>query len=274
MAEKCNVCSHHCELNEGQTGICHARICRDGVISACNYGMLTSMALDPIEKKPLRRFCPGSVILSVGSFGCNLKCRFCQNYEISAADINTADTQYISPEELVKKALEMREKGNIGVAFTYNEPLVGWEYVRDTAQLVHENGMQNVLVSNGSVSRETADVIIPLMDAMNIDLKVFSEEGYRKLGGDLKQTENFIISAAGRTHMEITTLIVPGLNDDASMMDKEASWIAAVNSEIPLHVTRYFPRWKMKEPATLLETVYRMADIAGKHLKYVYTGNC
>lgn len=246
----------------------------DGKVISENYGMLTSISLDPIEKKPLKRFLPGSMILSVGSYGCNLKCPFCQNYEISAADKDTADTRYISPDELSEMASELKDKGNIGVAFTYNEPLVGWEYVRDTAVKVHERKMKTVLVSNGSVSEQIADEVIPLIDAMNIDLKVFSEEGYRKLGGDLMQTMKFIEKAAGHSHVELTTLIVPGLNDDREMMKKEASWIAGIDKDIVLHVTRYFPRWKMREPATDIDTVYLLADIARRSLRYVYTGNC
>jgi pyruvate formate lyase activating enzyme len=214
------------------------------------------------------------MILSVGSFGCNLCCPFCQNYEISAADAKSAETRYVSPEELAETAEGLEGRGNIGVAYTYNEPLVGWEYVRDTAVLVHEKGMKNVLVSNGSAGIETAAEIVPLMDAMNIDLKVFSEEGYKKLGGDLAQTEGFIKYAAGKTHIELTTLIVPGLNDDAGMMEREAAWIAGIDPEITLHVTRYFPGWKMKEPATPAETVYGLADTAHRYLRYVYTGNC
>jgi pyruvate formate lyase activating enzyme len=274
MGAVCNVCSRHCSIEEGGTGSCRARTCRDGEIVPLGYGRLTSMALDPVEKKPLQRFCPGSMILSVGSFGCNLCCPFCQNYEISAADAKSAETRYVSPEELAETAEGLEGRGNIGVAYTYNEPLVGWEYVRDTAVLVHEKGMKNVLVSNGSAGIETAAEIVPLMDAMNIDLKVFSEEGYKKLGGDLAQTEGFIKYAAGKTHIELTTLIVPGLNDDAGMMEREAAWIAGIDPEITLHVTRYFPGWKMKEPATPAETVYGLADTAHRYLRYVYTGNC
>ena len=256
------------------TGLCRARVCRDGKIVPENYGMVTSLALDPIEKKPLKRFFPGSMILSTGSYGCNLRCPFCQNYEISASDKSSADVRYVSPEELTGTAYELRDKGNIGIAFTYNEPLVGWEYVRDVSVRAHEMQMKTVLVSNGNVSDKTADEVIPLIDAMNIDLKVFSAEGYRKLGGDLEQTKNFIIKAARRSHVELTTLIVPGINDNAEMMKKEAEWIAETDDEIPLHITRYFPRWKMREPATDLSVIYDMTDIAGKYLRYVYTGNC
>ncbi len=274
MTAVCDVCSHKCRIEEGHTGICRARTCRDGKIAALNYGMLTSIALDPIEKKPLQRFCPGSMILSVGSFGCNLRCPFCQNHEIAAADAETAETRYVSPGELSDMAEGLKERGNIGVAYTYNEPLVGWEYVRDTAVLVHEKGMKNVLVSNGSADVQAVGETVSLMDALNIDLKVFSDEGYRELGGDLRQTEDFIVFAAGKTHVELTTLIVPGLNDDEAMLESEAGWIAGIDPGIPLHVTRYFPRWKMDEPATPVQTVQKMAGIAGRYLRYVYIGNC
>jgi pyruvate formate lyase activating enzyme len=270
----CDVCFHHCDIAEGRYGACRARKCSDGVIISDNYGMITSLALDPIEKKPLKRFFPGSMILSAGSYGCNLRCPFCQNYEISASGRDMSESKYMSPQELADTALELNDQGNIGVAFTYNEPLIGWEYVRDTAEIVRNMKMKTVLVSNGSASERVADEIIPLIDAMNIDLKVFSEDGYKKLGGDFAQTQHFIEKSAKLSHVELTTLIVPGLNDDAEMIKKEASWIAGIDDEIALHVTRYFPRWKMKEPATDVDLVYSFADIARQYLKYVYVGNC
>ena len=175
----CEVCFRHCDLKEGQTGFCGARICAGGVVRAGNYGRLTSLALDPIEKKPLRRFRPGSRILSVGSYGCNLRCPFCQNYEISWSEEAmryAQSAQFATPEQIAETALYYRDKGNVGVAFTYNEPLVGYEFVRDTAKLVHEAGMVNALVSNGTAELAVLEEILPYMDAMNIDLKGFTDQ--------------------------------------------------------------------------------------------------
>lgn len=289
MKQVCRVCMHQCNLNPGQTGICKARKNEEGKIVCVSYGQITSMALDPIEKKPLRLFRPGSLILSVGSFGCNLRCPFCQNYEISMVSMQQsegnvilkgrADTVYVSCRELADKALEYRASGNIGVAFTYNEPLVGWEYVRDTARLVRDAGMVNVMVTNGTASCEVLDELLPYIDAMNIDLKAFCRETYRELGGDLDTVKRFIVRVAEECHVELTTLIVPGMNDDVGEMEEEAGWIASVEDKagkkIPLHVTRFYPRYHMADrQATDVRHVYRLAETAGRYLEHVFVGNC
>lgn len=275
MNKVCQVCMHHCSLSSGQTGFCRARKNENGTVICGNYGRITSMALDPIEKKPLKMFRPGSKILSVGSYGCNLRCPFCQNYEISMADEAAGGTLYISPKDLAYKALEYKDAGNIGVAFTYNEPLVGWEYVRDTARLVREAGMVNVLVTNGSVTQEVLEELLPFTDAMNIDLKGFRADSYRKLGGDLETVKAFIRRAAESCHVEITTLIVPEENDSLEEMEEEAQWIASLGGEIPLHVTRFFPRYHMEDRGpTDIGRVYLLAETARKYLKNVFVGNC
>lgn len=275
MNKVCQVCMHHCSLRPGQTGICGARRNENGTVICGNYGLVTSMALDPIEKKPLKMFRPGSRILSVGSYGCNLRCPFCQNYEISMADEAAGGTLYISPKDLAYKALEYKDAGNIGVAFTYNEPLVGCEYVRDTARLVREAGMVNVLVTNGSVTQEVLEELLPFTDAMNIDLKGFRADSYRKLGGDLETVKAFIRRAAESCHVEITTLIVPEENDSLEEMEEEAQWIASLGGEIPLHVTRFFPRYHMEDRGpTDIGRVYLLAETARKYLKNVFVGNC
>lgn len=275
MNKVCQVCMHHCSLGPGQTGFCLARKNENGAVICGNYGRITSMALDPIEKKPLKMFRPGSRILSVGSYGCNLRCPFCQNYEISMADEAAAGALYISPKELAQKALEYKAAGNIGVAFTYNEPLVGWEYVRDTAKLVREAGMVNVLVTNGSATLEVLEALLPFTDAMNIDLKGFRADSYRKLGGDLETVKAFIRRAAASCHVEITTLIVPEENDSLEEMEEEAQWIASLDGEIPLHVTRFFPRYHMEDRGpTDIGRVYLLAETARKYLKNVFVGNC
>ena len=274
-AAACPVCPHHCRLMDGQYGRCGARKNENGKIICDNYGKVTALALDPIEKKPLRYFFPGSMILSVGSYGCNLSCPFCQNHEISMARSENTGWRMMRPEELADLAEDCRGRGNIGVAFTYNEPLAGYEFVRDTARLVHEHGMKNVLVTNGTAKLPVLEELLPYIDAMNIDLKGFTEEYYRKLGGSLETVKEFIRRAAKECHVELTTLIVPGENDSAEEMEREAEWIASVDSEIVLHVTRFFPRYRMTDrKATDVEEVYRLRDAAGKYLKYVYTGNC
>lgn len=279
MKAVCQVCMHHCSLESGQRGLCRARKNENGKIICENYGRITSLALDAIEKKPLKLFHPGSRILSVGSYGCNLRCAFCQNHEISMADFETVETIYISPEDLTDKAVSCRDAGNIGVAFTYNEPLVGWEYIRDTGILVKKAGMKNVLVTNGTASIETLEKILPLIDAMNIDLKGFRESYYRELGGDLETVKEFILRTASGCHVELTTLIVPGKNDTESEMEEEAEWIASVEAsagkKIPLHITRFFPRYHMTDrEATEVEKVYGLAETAKKYLEYVFVGNC
>lgn len=276
---RCEVCFRHCELKEGQIGFCKARIGKDDKVVSYNYGQITSLALDPIEKKPLRRFYPGSKIISVGSFGCNLRCPFCQNYEISWSDeveYVAKQARYVSPEQLVKIAERYIDNGNIGIAYTYNEPLVGYEYVRDCAKLVHEAGLKNVLVSNGSVELKILEEIIPYIDAMNIDLKGYSENYYRKLlKGDRKQVLDFIAEAAKHCHIELTTLIIPNENDSIEEMKELSAWIASIDKTIPLHISRFFPCFNMTDRGpTSVKRVYELADVAREKLDYVYTGNC
>ena len=274
MKAVCDLCPRHCSLREGQLGFCRARINRESSIVCENYGKVTSIALDPIEKKPLRRFYPGSNILSVGSYGCNMDCGYCQNCEIARADDKSARWETISPEELVSLAIAHRPQGNIGIAFTYNEPLVGFEYVRDCATLAKRRGLATVLVSNGMIEQKYWEELIPVIDAANIDLKAFTQEGYRALGGELDTVKNTIIRAQGRMHLELTTLIVPGFNDDAETMRRECEWIASLSPEIPLHLSRFFPRHRMQNiDATPLETIQNLAQIVRESLKYVYMGN-
>ena len=275
MSVTCELCFHHCKLEEGQTGFCRARGCREGAVVPLNYGKLTSLALDPIEKKPLRRFRPGSLILSAGSFGCNLRCPFCQNHEISMTGETGIQTAEVSPELLASKAAELRPRGNIGVAYTYNEPLVGYEYVRDCASLVHERGMVNVLVTNGTIEEALWRQLLPLIDAVNIDLKGFTPAWYKRLDGDLETVKRSIALAAERSHVEVTTLLVPGENDSAEEIRELAQWLASVSQEIPLHLSRFFPRYQMTDrPPTPVERVYQLAEEARAYLSHVYTGNC
>ncbi len=312
---RCEVCFRHCEIGEGKTGFCGARGCIGGIVRATNYGRLTAIMLDPIEKKPLSRFCPGSRILSVGSYGCNLRCLFCQNYDISWSDValsfarsagnpagnghiedDMQDDSYsencyeedmlqrITPEELADLAEAYKNRGNIGVAYTYNEPMIGYEFVRDTAKLVSEKGMKNVLVTNGTAETVVLREILPYIDAMNIDLKGFTDEYYEKIvGGRRRMVMDFIDLSVKHCHVELTTLIIPGENDSEDQMQELTKWIASlkddkgnvIGPEIPYHISRFFPRFKMIDrEATDVRKIYRLAEIARENLKYVYTGNC
>ena len=279
----CHVCFRHCQIPEGKLGFCGGRIARGGRVEAYNYGRVTALALDPIEKKPLARFFPGSRILSVGSFGCNLRCPFCQNHDISWSEqakrlAQTAET--LRPEELVELALATRDRGNIGLAFTYNEPLIGWEFVRDTARLAKAEGLRNVMVTNGTAELSVLEELKPYIDAMNVDLKGFTDAYYsRGLGGSRSQVLAFIEAAAGSCHLELTTLIVPGENDSEAEMRELSRWVNRLKnpdgSGVPLHISRFFPRFHMQDRgATPVRTVYRLAELAREDLEYVYTGNC
>jgi len=270
----CHICPHGCALEEGQVGICRARSNRAGIIVSENYGLVTAISLDPIEKKPLYRFYPGSYILSVGSFGCNFRCQFCQNHHISMSDKKKADYRYIPPEDLVYKALRLADRGNIGLAFTYNEPLVGYEYVYDCASLAREKGLKNVLVTNGYINKQSLLQILPLIDAMNIDLKSFKPDFYKRIGGDLEDVKRTIALCASHCHVEVTTLIIPGENDSQEEMRELSKWLASVNPDIALHISRFFPCYQMtdKQP-TSTNTIYALADIAKEVLPYVYVGN-
>ena len=284
---RCEVCFRHCEIKEGNKGFCGARTVKDGRVIDASYGKITGIALDPIEKKPLNRFHPGKMILSVGSYGCNLRCPFCQNSDISwgkEVSLWEKNAETISPENLVEAALSLRSKNNIGIAFTYNEPLIGYEFVRDTAKLSHEAGLLNVLVTNGTAEISVLREIEPYIDAMNIDLKGFTKEYYEKtLGGNLDMTMRFIEEAVKICHVELTTLIVPGENDTedeiraissriCDLKDKEGK---KIGQSVPLHISRFFPRFHMNDKApTEVSLIYRLADAAREYLDHVYTGNC
>ena len=283
---QCDVCFRHCELRDGQTGPCGARAAEGGEVRPVYYGKVSALALDPIEKKPLAMFHPGSRILSVGMLGCNLHCPFCQNHEIAQREGAEfpADTRELSPAVLAEMADNCRDMGNIGVAFTYNEPLVCWEYVHDTAKLVHEKGMLNVMVTNGCADLGILEKLSPYIDAMNIDLKGFTDRYYRDvLGGDRKMVMDFIREAVKRCHVELTTLMVPGENDSEGEMRELSGWVAGLQdvyggkpgSEIPLHISRFFPRYRMtgKKP-TDVGKVYSLVKVAEESLRYVYPGNC
>ncbi|NLH97727.1 MAG: radical SAM protein [Clostridiaceae bacterium] len=353
---RCRLCPHRCFLQPGRTGLCRARRNIDGTLYSLNYGYMTSLALDPIEKKPLYHFHPGKIILSAGTFGCNFKCSWCQNWTIAhgdeqagqggetdasgrtagtpgeKADVSgrTADAPgpnadasgrtadfpgqqtdvpdrkagqewdrgngrltgsegepsfvwnyegirlvEAPPEKLAGLAEQYVRYGNIGVAYTYNEPTIWYEYVLDTAKLVKENGLANVLVTNGFISEEPLEELLPYIDAMNIDVKAFTGEFCKKYcKGGLDDVKRTVERAARNCHVEVTTLVIPGLNDSPEEIDELARWLSAIDRDIVLHLTRFFPNYRMRSIGpTPLGTLEKAKKTALRHLNHVYLGN-
>ena len=286
----CKICPHSCYLLPGEIGKCGARQGQINRVVPINYGECTAIALDPIEKKPLARFDPGKQILSYGSFGCNLTCAFCQNWEISQmgkefqgaespreATRRKVKSYPLSPKELTEQAAELKERGNIGVALTYNEPLICPEYIMDVAELMHAQDLKLVLVTNGYVMASVAEQVFEVVDAANIDLKSFHQDFYTDVGAPaglatVKQTIE-IAHRAG-CHVEVTTLLIPRLNDYKEEMREEFAWLASLDPEIPLHLSAFHPAYKMRDrEATSPSLVREFALIAQEKLKYVYLGN-
>jgi pyruvate formate lyase activating enzyme len=270
---ECLLCPHNCKLSTGQTGICGARKNNGKVIELLTYGVISGFASDPIEKKPLYHFFPGKNILSVGSYGCNMRCDFCQNYNISQAVPHTFKQKF-SPGQLVNEALETAD--NIGLAFTYNEPVIWFEFVRDVSLPAKKAGLHTAVVSNGYVNSGPLSEIIEFTDAFNIDLKAFNTDFYKKLtGSGLEPVKKALkqISDSGK-HLEITTLIIPGMNDSETEMALQAEWIAdELGKDVPLHLSRYFPMYKRENPTTTEETLLRLYETASERLDFVYMGN-
>ncbi len=266
----CYLCPHHCKIAPGRVGTCKVRKNRNGKLYSINYGRVSSWAMDPIEKKPLYHFHPGSMIFSVGTIGCNFKCRFCQNWQI--AHITKVPTNEISAEKLV--AVAKRNRDNIGIAYTYNEPTIWYEYILECAKLAKDKGLKNVLITNGFIEKEPLQDILPYIDAMNIDVKAFSEDFYKNMAsGRLAPVKQTVEKAQSQCHVEITTLIIPGMNDSDNEIQALSKWIASLRKDIPLHLTRYFPNYKLDIPPTPIEKIQKARDIAMKYLDYVYTGN-
>lgn len=270
---QCTLCPHYCKLGAGKTGICGVRINTGENIELMTYGVLSGYALDPVEKKPLFHFFPGHNILSIGSFGCNMRCDFCQNFHISQK----------VPESLVSEKPiagiiqdALASEKNIGIAFTYNEPIISFEYMRDLAFAARKEELYTVMVSNGYVNSEPLKDILEFIDAFNIDLKAFNNGFYRKLtGAEIEPVKNSLkqIAQSGK-HLEITTLIIPGLNDDEKEMDLQSKWMASeLGKDVPFHLSRYFPTYKRDNPPTPEDSLRRLFEIASANLDYVYLGN-
>jgi pyruvate formate lyase activating enzyme len=271
----CTLCPHRCKLKQEKKGICGVRKNRNGLLYTENYGKVSAIHFDPIEKKPLYHFYPGSQILSIGTIGCNLSCRFCQNYEISQADVESYGfVSSYEPEEILKIARGRPE--NIGISFTYNEPTIWYEYVMDVAGKAKENNMLTTMVTNGFINPDPFAALLPFMDAFNIDLKAFTDEFYRKYTSSrLTPVMDTIlqIKEAGK-HLEITNLIIPGLNDKTETFRDMVRWISTeVSEETVLHLSRYFPVYKMSIERTPLSTLERLYNIAREYLNHVFLGN-
>jgi pyruvate formate lyase activating enzyme len=274
-AVRCNLCPHQCLIHEGKEGICRVRFCKNNLLYTSTYGRITALHSDPIEKKPLYHFYPGREILSVGTAGCNFRCIFCQNYHLTQKE-SLGSVRYIeiSPRQLAEKAASI--PGNLGIAYTYNEPTVFYEMMLETSRIVKESGMKNVVVSNGFISRDPLEELLNEADAFNIDLKAFTDEFYKKYaGGSLQPVLNTLKSIFhAKKHLEITMLVIPTLNDSLTEFSSMVKWIAQeLSPEIPLHLSRYFPAWKLQLPPTPLSTINNFATIAGEYLHYVFTGN-
>ncbi|WP_416198627.1 MAG: Pyruvate formate-lyase 1-activating enzyme [Sporanaerobacter sp.] len=265
---RCNLCPHGCIIDDKNIGICKARKNEGGKLYTLNYGKITSYAFDPIEKKPLYHFYPGSKIFSIGSFGCNLKCEFCQNWEIAHEKPVSIEIQ---DEDLLSLA---KANGSIGIAYTYNEPSIWYEYVLYISKKVKNQGLKNVLVTNGYIQKEPLEEILPYIDAMNIDLKSFDESYYNRLcKGKLSSVLDTIEISRKSTWVEITTLIIEGENDSLDEIQKLSKWISEIDEDIPLHLTRYHPAYKMFKPPTSYDILVKAKDIAREYLNYVYIGN-
>jgi len=270
----CTLCPNNCIIKPGKFGSCMVRGCAvkssgrlQGIIPLA--GKLSALAVDPIEKKPLYHFFPGSKILSAGFFGCSLKCPFCQNFTISTSVSFNADT--VSPEDAADITLNSE---TIGLAYTYSEPLVHIEWVTETAKLIKKRNLKNILITNGYINPVPAEYILENIDAVNIDLKSFSSDFYKKeLKGKLEPVKEFIRYAARKTHVEVTTLVIPGKNDSDTEIRSIAAFLASINKSIPFHLSCYYPVYRYTVAPTKPESVFRLAEIASEYLDYVYPGN-
>ena len=270
---ECLLCPHFCKIAEGKTGICGVRKNNGEKIELLTYGVISGYSLDPVEKKPLYHFFPGNNILSIGSYGCNMRCDFCQNYHISQ-NIPESIMADATTGEIANNALSAQR--NIGIAFTYNEPVIWFEFVKDTAAMVKNKGLYTALVTNGYINPDPLNELLEVTDAFNVDLKAFNNDFYKRLtGASLEPVKSALkqIIKAGR-HLEITTLLITGQNDNDSEMEEQVRWIASeLGEEVPFHLSRYFPMYKRDDPTTPHNTLLKHYEVASRHLKYVYIGN-
>lgn len=274
-AARCFLCVHNCLIEQGKSGYCAARIFDGEHLVSPWLGQFSSIAVDPVEKKPLYHFRPGTHILSLGSLGCTMRCPFCQNHTIAQPHAVSSGAAPrltpIAPEHLVAEALGRRLDS---VAYTYNEPALQAEYIIAAAPLLHDAGIATVLVSNGMYSDELLDELAPWVDAANIDIKCFNPNTYTKLGGSLERAQNAVtrLLNAG-AHVEVTTLVVPGVSDSLEEFALELEWLASLSPRIPLHISRYRPAHKFSAPPTDIALLKRFAAAAKEKLHHVHIGN-
>lgn len=271
---RCLLCPRRCLLAGGQEGACGVRLAGEGKLYTANYGLCAAAHWDPVEKKPLYHFHPGSSILSLGTYGCNLHCTFCQNWSLARGNPEEGGTVF-SPEDVLAA---LRREGSppevLGAAYTYNEPTVWYEFVCDTARLIHSHGYRNVLVTNGYIEAAPLEELLPYIDAMNIDVKGFSDSFYREFcRGRREPVLAAVERSAAACHVEVTCLLIPGANDDPAEIEALSRWLASLNPNLPLHLSRYFPSHRLELPPTPLPTLETAREIALRHLHYVYLGN-
>ena len=273
---RCLLCPVSCRIPPSASGACGGRENIDGELTPTNYAKVTSISLDPIEKKPLYHFYPGSTVLSLGTYGCNMNCTFCQNWQIShPVEMGALPLRDIQPREVVERVRGYRDRRCIGAAYTYSEPVVWYEYVRDTSLAVREAGSKNILVTNAYLRERPWRELLKSVDACNIDVKGFDPEFYREFcAGDLSIVKrNVEIAVEAGVHVEVTTLIVPNGTDDSGDLEALSDWLAQLDPGIPLHLSRYYPHYRMHRPPTPMKTLLRAHQIAAERLNYVYLGN-
>jgi len=272
---RCLACAHKCLISNDQTGICGVRKNIDNKLFLLVYGRVAAKNIDPIEKKPLKHFLPGTQTFSIGTIGCNLKCSFCQNYDISQFKEFYGEKilgERIMPRQIVSQAIRARCKS---ISYTYNEPAIFLEFVKDIARAARKKELKNILVTNGHFSTQGFNFIKKYIDAMNIDLKAFNDDFYKRIcQASIKPVLETIKKAHEEgIHVEVTTLVIPGENDSLEELESIAKFISSIDPEIPWHVTRYFPQYKLQKQVTPIETLKQAQEIGTKYLKYVYLGN-
>lgn len=266
---QCHLCPHECTIEADNTGRCMVRKNINGKLITLNYGEITGYAFDPIEKKPLYHFYPGRQIFSFGTFGCNFSCDFCQNWLIAQ---KITPTRTVTVEQIMSTIKSQGD--NLGVAYTYNEPTVSYEFMFDLARAVHKAGYKNVVVSNGFIAAEPLEALLPYIDAYNIDLKAFNDNFYKDIcKGERLPVMETIKRVYGKAHMEITLLLIDGENTNEEELEEMFKWIASIDQDIPLHLSRYHPANRMDNSLTKISTLLNTQMIAKKYLNYVYLGN-
>lgn len=268
---RCRLCPHQCIIVTDQKGYCGVRKNVDGLLTVQNYGIISSIAIDPIEKKPLHQFQKGTMIYSVGSYGCNMRCGFCQNHSISQTYDLTKQDEVIEPEWVISQ-IEVLKLSSI--AYTYNEPTVCYEWVLETSKIAHQKGISNVWVTNGLISQEPFQQMIPYIDAMNIDVKTYNSQNYHKLGGDFETVLNTIkVAKRNKIHVEVTCLIVPDLFEGHEHCLRFFEYLYSQIGDTYIHLSRYFPRFKYEQPATCIQYLLELQQLALQFFTHVKLGN-